>query len=356
MYKDLLFNLMLMVSIVTIVGQIFRGKDLILNIYTKIAIGAFGGILGTVLMLFAIGVNETTKVDLRYLVVVLVCLYIGKTAGVVAALVIGVNRILLFGVNISSLTNLTTITLLVVCCIVICGTKMSNFKKFMIMNALNIFLFGGAIKYVVSDAELALSIIAFYGIISLIGGFFAHSVCGYVVESNENYKKIKEMSSTDYLTGLNNVRQFDTIWTNYVEKSKQINEKFSLLLIDIDNFKQVNDKHGHLVGDMILQEIGEIFSNATRSNDIVSRNGGEEFSILLPNCRKKQAIETAERIRAKVAEQDFVIDNEVINITVSIGVASYPESTIEVEKIINLTDQHLSAAKNQGGNRVIFKL
>lgn len=356
MYKDLFFNLMLIISVISIIGQVFKNKSLILNVYTKILFGAFGGIFGTILMLFSIPINEVTKIDLRYLVIVLLCLFIGKTTTIIAALIIAANRIIIFGVSVSSLTNLTAIALLLICCIVISSTNMSQFKKLVVMNIMNILSFGGAISYVIKEGELALKIIGFYSLITFIGGFLAYSICIYVFQSNANYRKLKEMASTDYLTGLNNVRQFDTIWTNYVEKAKQFDDKFSLLIIDIDFFKKINDNYGHLAGDIILKEIGEILSKTTRSQDTVSRNGGEEFSVLLPNCEEKKAIETAERIRKTIQNHNFIINEKTINVTASIGVASYPSSTEKIEDLIKIADEHLYFAKDSGRNKVVFEM
>ena len=136
---------------------------------------------------------------------------------------------------------------------------------------------------------------------------------------------------------------------NATEKS----EKLSLLMIDIDFLKKVNDTYGHTAGDFVLREIGEILLKCSRSYDIVSRNGGEEFTILLLDCTEAQALQIAEHVRSCVENHTFVITDEIqINITISIGVANYPEATNEIEKLIELADIALYDAKRIGRNRV----
>ena len=160
-------------------------------------------------------------------------------------------------------------------------------------------------------------------------------------------------SSKDFLTGLNNVRKFDSLFNNAIENAKEKKENLSLLMIDIDFFKRVNDTYGHAEGDVVLQELGKILSKNSRSFDVVSRNGGEEFTVLLLGCPKDNAIQIAERIRATVENHSFVLTTGLeISITVSIGVSSYPELTEEVEKLVEKSDIALYAAKRTGRNKV----
>lgn len=124
-------------------------------------------------------------------------------------------------------------------------------------------------------------------------------------------------------------------------------------MIDIDFFKKVNDTYGHAEGDAVLRELGKILLKSCRSYDIVSRNGGEEFTILLLDCPEIQALQIAERVRYSVETHPFIMTNETqINITVSIGVSSYPEATNKIEKLLELADETLYIAKRTGRNKV----
>ncbi|WP_278280578.1 GGDEF domain-containing protein [Tepidibacter formicigenes] len=163
----------------------------------------------------------------------------------------------------------------------------------------------------------------------------------------------KEQSIKDFLTGLNNVREFDLVLNKLINKVKEDKEKLSILIIDIDYFKKVNDTHGHQNGNLVLQELGRILCRSCRTGDIISRIGGEEFSILLPNCSYYQALEVGERIRRDIQNHKFILlDNANINVTVSIGVATYPDTVGNLDELVMKADEALYKAKQTGRNKV----
>lgn len=139
-----------------------------------------------------------------------------------------------------------------------------------------------------------------------------------------------------------------------IEKADKKGESLSFILIDIDHFKQVNDTYGHQSGDEVLKQLSNVIWHCCRSVDIVSRNGGEEFSIILPACSKNQAGETAERIRSAVEFRKFILpDGSKINVTVSLGVSSYRETTENQQNLIEQADHCLYQAKATGRNKVV---
>lgn len=160
-------------------------------------------------------------------------------------------------------------------------------------------------------------------------------------------------STTDSLTGLNNVRKFDTEFNRFINELKTKDQKLSLLYIDIDFFKKVNDTYGHVEGDVVLKEMGERILNNTRSFDLVSRNGGEEFTAVLLDCSLYRAVEIAETLRRNVENYPFILNSgQHLNLTVSIGVATYQETTINPENLIDEADKALYRAKHFGRNKV----
>ena len=131
-------------------------------------------------------------------------------------------------------------------------------------------------------------------------------------------------------------------------------ESLSLLYVDIDYFKNVNDNYGHHSGNIILRELADILISTCRSFDIVSRNGGEEFSILLLDCSASHAVRIAERVRKNVETNNFFISNEIsINITVSIGVSTYSDITDNINALLQYSDTALYEAKRTGRNKVV---
>jgi len=157
---------------------------------------------------------------------------------------------------------------------------------------------------------------------------------------------LTEQSTTDLLTGLNNRRAFEDTSMKWIES----NTPFSMILIDIDNFKKVNDTYGHNIGDLVLQFLAEILLDGTRSQDVCYRYGGEEFVILLPTTTPEEAWMVADKIRVNLSEK-VSPTGEII--TFSAGIASFPHNGSTIANITLEADKRLYQAKSEGKNRVI---
>ncbi len=166
-------------------------------------------------------------------------------------------------------------------------------------------------------------------------------------------KILEELSTHDGLTGLSNYRAFHRRLTEEVQRSLRYEHPFSLLILDVDSFKLVNDTYGHLAGDEALRGLAQAIRGEVRPVDEVARYGGEEFAILLPETPAAGAIAMAERLRHVVAAQPIGIGSgRKLNLTVSIGLATYPDDADAEGPLIAAADQALYAAKNGGRNRV----
>ena len=170
---------------------------------------------------------------------------------------------------------------------------------------------------------------------------------------NETLRKKNEelelLSTTDSLTGLSNHRSLMTRLDFEVARFKKDKHGFSVLVGDVDHFKQYNDAFGHPAGDEVLQTIAEIMRDSTRKTDCCARYGGEEFVIVLPDTAIADALDTAEHIRARVAAKKF----NARKMTLSIGVASFPEDADDAEAIIAVADEALYQAKREGRDRTV---
>lgn len=164
--------------------------------------------------------------------------------------------------------------------------------------------------------------------------------------------KVNYMAITDALTGLFNRRRFHDVLTSEFERAKRYATPFSLVMLDIDHFKRVNDVFGHSVGDSVLKEVATIMKNSIREIDTASRYGGEEFIAILPNTARENARVVAERIRLMIGQHAFGgIDR---NITVSIGISGMPDAKAESEeKLIRCADFALYRAKQLGRDRTV---
>ncbi|MGB2706020.1 MAG: GGDEF domain-containing protein [Candidatus Omnitrophota bacterium] len=172
------------------------------------------------------------------------------------------------------------------------------------------------------------------------------------IERISLFDDVEKLSITDGLTGTFLRRYFLLRFKEEVVRAKECNMNISFIMADLDNFKNTNDRFGHLVGDVVLKEIAGILKANVREIDLVARFGGEEFGILLPEADKAGTHAVAERIRKAVAEHTIKAYDESLRITVSMGVSSCPEDSKGLDELIENADKALYEAKRQGRNRV----
>ncbi len=161
--------------------------------------------------------------------------------------------------------------------------------------------------------------------------------------------------TTDPLTHVENRRSFQDILAHEFKIARRYNQPLSLLTLDVDHFKLVNDCHGHPSGDYVLKEFAVILKQSVRESDVVARTGGEEFCIVLPKAGPEQAARFAERIRQEVANRKFVAYGQTIHVTTSLGLATYPNDAeiTSHDMLVYLADQALLLAKETGRDRVM---
>ena len=177
-----------------------------------------------------------------------------------------------------------------------------------------------------------------------------------VIDNARLYEAARRIAITDGLTRLYNHRFFQELFDKEYKRSDRYNTIFSLIMLDIDNFKKINDTYGHLCGDEILKGLAKLIRGCLRSMDVFARYGGEEFAILLPETAAPDAVQTAERIRSAVEQHAFIWSDNGMRITVSQGVAVYPSPGVhERFDIIAKADAALYEAKAAGRNRVAFR-
>ena len=164
----------------------------------------------------------------------------------------------------------------------------------------------------------------------------------------------KELSNIDALTSIHNYRFFKEILDNEIKRHKRYERNLSFLLIDIDNFKSINDTYGHLTGDIVLKQIAGLLNKTVRSCDFLARYGGEEFAVILPETSEKEALMLGKRILSVIEDHQFKsIDGEPIGkISVTVGLTSFPRSASNLQQLIDRADQALYKGKRLGKNRI----
>jgi diguanylate cyclase (GGDEF)-like protein len=162
---------------------------------------------------------------------------------------------------------------------------------------------------------------------------------------------LQHAALTDPLTGMQNRRYFDEALREYLEAFRNVDKPLGLLIVDLDHFKQINDTHGHDMGDKVLREIGEGLRAITRFHDVLARLGGEEFALVVPNMDDDQLVEFADRIRGAVAQVAVSSPRGRIRVTASVGAAVWNGSE-SADDFFRRADTHLYEAKRSGRNRV----
>ncbi|WP_181347134.1 diguanylate cyclase [Thalassobacillus sp. CUG 92003] len=356
MISDLVVNISLLISFTFVWHQLFRHNRLTFSssLTIKTLDGLLAGILGIILMHYSLIVNDITILDLRHIPVVMVAFYGGFIPPLIAAAVITVGRFLI-DVNFSSFVSLFMMLAIALGAGVIARViKSGKWKKWTWLLIYSQAVFSLALFIVVDEFNQVLDFAFIHIISTMVGGYMIFYFVDYIRTNSERYFQYKENAELDALTGLYNVRSFDHFYNTMIVESIEAHECCAVCLLDVDHFKQINDTYGHPAGDEILQQLASLLAGLIRYEDKLSRNGGEEFSILLPDCQQEQANLIAERIRGAVETYPFTLpDGQIIRLTVSMGVSAFNgEPGGDQENLYQDADAALYQAKQNGRNSV----
>lgn len=175
------------------------------------------------------------------------------------------------------------------------------------------------------------------------------------IERSNLYQRMANLAITDDLTKLFNLRYLYRALDTEIKRCKRYHSTFSVIFIDLDSFKLVNDRHGHLIGSKTLVEVASILVNVLRDVDIIARYGGDEFVIVLPHTPVEMALKIAERLQRDINDHVFLReDGLALRITASFGIAGFPDHARDEIELLRLSDQAMYMAKSLGKNRVIL--
>ena len=180
-------------------------------------------------------------------------------------------------------------------------------------------------------------------------------VLRYTLKMFDTMEALRRLAIRDDLTGLFNRREMERILQEEWMRATRFNREFSVIMMDLDNFKTINDTHGHQIGDLVLRHVASLLAGQVRSVDRVARYGGEEFAIIQIESDREGGIYSAQRLRNLLAEMPCVLPERglILNVTFSAGVAAFPADAHNVEELIGAADRALYAAKARGRNCVV---
>ena len=174
----------------------------------------------------------------------------------------------------------------------------------------------------------------------------------YVKRTKEQKEKYSELAYNDYLTGINNRRSFELKASQVLATYRRKTIPFSIIMCDIDNFKEYNDKYGHEVGDIMLTAFAEACLKNLRDSDILGRFGGDEFVILIPDQNSEQALLVAKKLQEVIRNISVLADHESLTMTCSMGISTISDPKMTVQELLNIADGSLYDAKKSGRNCV----
>ncbi|TDT46059.1 GGDEF domain-containing protein [Fonticella tunisiensis] len=356
--ETIFINIMILVSFTFIIGQIFENFLLknsgstSLTLRTKCLVCFLEALSAIALLHFRFSISKF-EIDLRMVPIIQLAMYMGTGPAVVTSILVMIAEIIFYGRNTWTIWVFFGMAMVAIGSGIISDLKLTFSKK-----CLYIFIYVLLIVNIVTfmalkNMKLFIMVSRYYSITMIISCLFMYIEMIYINKLRDIHKQLKENSIKDYLTGLYNVRFFALMLQDYNKNFKDQKEIFSIIFIDTDHFKDINDNYGHPAGDYIIKQLGMILSANCRKDDVVFRFGGDEFAILLPGCSHDSAVEIAERIRRAVEMHEFILpDGTSIKTTVSIGVATSTDKDMDVGKIINCADAALYKAKSSGKNKV----
>ena len=357
MLQGLFVNACILITFIFISSQIFRNIELSTKapIGIKLKLGLIGGITASILIHFSIPIGSESIIEFRDISIILVAIFGGFMPTMIAGIITAIFRLTYYGINNTSIISFFATLIISFGCGLITFITIKDKMKWILLLFYSLIVRSVVYIIVLEGIKNELLVIFSSWISTIIISLIVYYVVHYLVTAHTMVNRLKTEATHDFLTGLNNTRRFDIKYNDIVRDTLEKKGRVSLLIIDIDHFKHVNDTYGHIAGDAVLKELGLVLLRNSRNDDVVSRIGGEEFAIVMKNMKKEETITIAERIRTNVESHPFPLpDSNIINITVSVGVAVYPDTIEDIKDLKETADSKLYEAKRTGRNKVCF--
>ena len=317
----------------------------------QILIGLCNGLLCFILMKFSIPTFSHTLIDFRHIPLIIAACYIGAIPTMITAIMIAITR-LTFDISPATIT-ISTCYIFIGIILSIYSQHSQRSMRYRAIQFSTITIVMICVSYLLITKDLIRTLI-FTGLItsySTVGLLLAFMLLKDLKKQKTDMMVFQDQAQQDFLTRLLNKRMFEQTLRDMLNAEENI----VLMLMDIDYFKQVNDKHGHDAGDTVLKEVAEILNTYTEYQQKNYRIGGEEFSAVFTDSPVLSVIRIAEKIRQQIASHPFVLpDGKVIHITISIGLSCSKNVAKNSISLFRRADRALYQAKSDGRNKVIY--
>jgi diguanylate cyclase len=350
-------NFCILITSIVFVLHYLRRRGLQQNerISFRIWMGIVAGIVAMILLKSSVVVDPVNHivVDFRYVPVFLISIYGGWIPTMIATLIIAAYRLIFNDISSVSIWMALATLLIGVAYSIIHQLKQSNINRYILALASHTVIMLCVSFLITVDPSIRFFTLWTHLLSMYLGSYLGWRYIEYGIMEIKIHNRFKNEASTDFLTNLFNRRRFQDELDMNLQRCLRKGEPLSLMMLDIDRFKNVNDDFGHAIGDDVLREFAKILVRTCRVYDGIYRVGGEEFAIILQDCTPEQAIEIAERIRMNVEKHEYPHRTENIKITTSIGITTY-RNGMDSQRMSELADTALYQAKNDGRNKVHF--
>lgn len=357
-FDKLLLNSLILMTFTFFTGHFCKNlpKFLRKGILAKTFLGFLGILVSFACYNYGLVINGTDSIlDLRYIVLSTVYLQGGIIPAMITGTFQSVYRILRYGYSIAAINASIQVFPLIFIFFIINRIFRKSWSKWFFMQFTVWILINLSYITVIQDMSTISEPLLYYNIVYIIASILQYLLIDSLQKSNELYEKYKETSQYDYLTNVLNRKYYESSVHHIIEKASKQKSSFSFIMVDIDHFKNINDTYGHGNGDLVLMELAKIMIEKVGKLGIIGRVGGEEFSVVLLKCSKNRAIELANDLRKEVEAHEIILDNNSTKITISIGIANYPETGKNLNQLIETADAALYDAKYSGRNKVCWR-
>jgi len=321
----------------------------------RIFMGFAAGVVAMILLKSSVVVDPLNHIvlDFRYVPVFLVSIYGGWIPTMISTVIIAVYRLILNDITAVSIWMALATLLIGIAYSIILRIDKPNINRYVLAMVAHSSIMISVSFLITKDSNIRFFTLWTHLLSMYLGSYLGWRYIEYGIMEIKIHNQFKNEASKDFLTNLFNRRRFQDELNMNLQRCLRKGEPMSLMMLDIDCFKYVNDSFGHAIGDDVLREFAKILVRTCRVYDGIYRVGGEEFAIILQDCTPAQAIEIAERIRMNVEKHEYHLVDKKVKVTTSIGITSY-RAGMDSHQMSTLADEALYKAKNAGRNKVHF--